>query len=74
MRSEILTLLGMALLAKPPKVSKQEAQYLRPSANWLSRDPAEAREWLRCVSKGVAGLGSRKRCRRLNSANFVHWV
>ncbi|KFG69386.1 hypothetical protein JH26_11215 [Microvirga sp. BSC39] len=46
---EILTLLGMELLDKAHEVRKQEAQYLRLSANWLSRGPAEAKERLRCV-------------------------
>ena len=58
MRSEILTVLGMDLLARPPEVSKQEAQYLKPSANWISRGPAGAREWLRCVWKEARGLGA----------------
>jgi hypothetical protein len=54
--SEILTLLGMHLLDKAPEVSKHEAPYLKPSVNWLSRGLAEAKEWLRCISKEVRGL------------------
>jgi hypothetical protein len=52
MGSEILTLLGMDLLARPSEVAKHEAPYLKPSVNWLSRGLAEAREWLGCISEG----------------------
>jgi hypothetical protein len=71
MVSEILTLLGMDLLARPAEVSSRRLSTANHPQTGSVRGPAEAKERLRCVSKGSFGVRSGKRCRRLNTVNFV---